>query len=251
MTSSGALLAQEGSRLVQDAAGRGFPLRLTGGVAIWIRSSGQTREALGRAYPDLDLVAHRKHSYLLPALLEGLGYQSERRFNAVHGDRRLIYHAADGSYHLDIFLDGFEMSHKLDLGRRLEVEDLTLPAAELLLTKLQVAELNRKDISDTVMLLSDHELADKDGAGRLSVGPVVELCAADWCLFTTATDNLAKTRELLPELLADDGWRSLVASRVDELQRRLETVPKTMSWKLRARVGRRVRWYETPEEVAR
>jgi hypothetical protein len=126
-----------------------------------------------------------------------------------------------------------------------------LPAAELLLTKLQIAEVNRKDISDTVMLLCDHEIADTDGLGRLNAARVAKLCAEDWGLFTTVGDNLARARDFLPELLDDPDRRRDVALRIQELERRLSEAPKTFGWKTRARVGRRVRWYEVPEEVVR
>jgi hypothetical protein len=241
-------LVAHGRRLVTEAAARGVALRLLGGAAIWLRASEPARAAFGRDYPDLDLVAHRKQSRQLKELLEQDGYDPERIFNATHGAKRLLYHVADGSYHIDVFLDTFQMSHTLDLGSRLEVEELTLPAAELLLTKLQVAQLNRKDATDAVMLLYDHELAAGDGAGRLNVARVAELCAGDWGLYTTVVDNLATVDRLLPELPAE---AVAVAPRIADLRLRLEAAPKTRAWKLRAKVGRRVRWYELPEEVSR
>jgi hypothetical protein len=242
-------LVAEGRRLVAEAAARGLALRLLGGVAIWLRASDPARAAFGRDYPDLDLAARKKQSRALRDLLEQEGYEPERVFNAAHGAKRLLFHAPDRSYHIDVFLDEFEMSHRLDLSERLVAEEWTLPAAELLLTKLQVAELNRKDASDVVMLLYDHELAESDGRRQLNARWVAELCGSDWGLYTTVADNLAKIEALLPELLL--GERELVSSRLAELRRRLETGPKTPGWKLRAKVGRRVRWYELPEEVTR
>jgi hypothetical protein len=236
---------------VEEAAARGLDVRLLGGVAIWARSSNGARAAFGREYPDIDLAARKNQSRPLRDLLEELGYQPERTFNATHGARRLLYHAPDRSYHVDVFLDELGMSHNLDLGQRLGTEALTLPAAELLLTKLQVAELNKKDAADAAMLLLEHEPADEDGPGKLNAARIAALCAADWGLYTTASDNLAKIRALLPELLADAQVREPVASRIDELVQRLEAEPKTRGWKLRAKIGRRKRWYEIPEEITR
>lgn len=244
-------LLAEGRRLVAEAAARGLGLRLLGGLAVWARSSNGARAELGRAYPDLDLAARKRQSKALRELLEELGYEPERVFNATHGARRLLYHPPDRSYHLDVFLDELAMSHDLDLAERLEVEELTLPAAELLLTKLQVAELNEKDAADATLIILEHEPGDEDGPGRLNAARVAELCAADWGLFTTAGDNLVKIREHLPKLLADAGKRETVAGRIDQLERRLEEAPKTRAWKLRAKIGRRKRWYELPEEVSR
>jgi hypothetical protein len=244
-------LLAEGRRLVSEAAARGVDLRLLGGVAVWARASNGARSVLGRDYPDLDVAARKKQSRAVRELLEEDGYEPERVFNATHGARRLLYHASDRSYHVDVFLDTLAMSHNLDLTGRLTVEELTLPAAELLLTKLQVAELNEKDAKDTGMLLLEHGLTDADGPGRLNAARVAELCAADWGLFTTVSDNLARTRELLSRLLEEHEQREAIAGRIGELERRLDAAPKTRAWKLRAKIGRRKRWYEVPEEVTR
>jgi hypothetical protein len=244
-------LLAEGRRLVREAAAHGLDVRLLGGLAIWARSSNGAQAALGREYPDIDLVARKKQSRALRRLLEELGYEPERTFNATHGARRLLYHARDRSYHVDVFLDELGMSHNLNLDAHLTNEELTLPAAELLLTKLQIAELNQKDAADAAMLLLEHEPAEEDGPGKLNLARVAEVCAADWGLYTTATDNLEKIRGLLPELLGDEVASERVAARIEELERRLAEAPKTRAWRLRAKIGRRKRWYQVPEEVTR
>lgn len=243
-------MVTEGRAIVAAAAARSIPVRLVGGVAIWLRGSAAARAALGRSYPDVDLVAHKKQSRALRSLLEEEGLEPERIFNATHGARRLLYHGRDG-WQIDVFLDTFEMSHTLDLGRRLEAEPETLAAAELLLTKLQIAEVNRKDLSDAAMLLWDHQPGDVDGPGRLNLGPLVARCAADWGLYTTVTDNLAACAGLLGELIAGQADRERIAGRIAAVTDALTSAPKTMSWQLRAKVGRRVRWYQLPEEVSR
>jgi hypothetical protein len=224
-------IVSEGRRLVEEAAAPQIIL-------------------LGRTYPDLDLVAHRRQSRPLRDLLEELEYEPARTFNAAHGARRLLYHADDRSFHLDVFLDEFVMSHTLDLGARLEIESPTLPAAELLLTKLQVAEVNVKDLNDATMLLLDHEIAESDGQRRLNAAHVAGELAGDWGLYTTVSDNLDKLGARASELLVEDD-AVLVLARANELRRRIDVAPKSRSWKLRAKVGRRVRWYELPEEVTR
>jgi hypothetical protein len=143
------------------------------------------------------------------------------------------------------------MSHTLDLGTRLEAEPDTLAAAELLLTKLQIAEVNAKDLSDTAMLLWDHQPASADGPGLLNLGPVVARCATDWGLYTTVTDNLAAGGGLLGSLVAADADRARIATRIAAITDALAAAPKSRSWQLRAKVGRRKRWYELPEEVVR
>jgi hypothetical protein len=239
-----------GRGVVAAAAERSIPVRLLGGVAIWIRGSPAARAALGRQYPDIDLVAHKRQSRSLRALLEETGFEPERVFNATHGARRLLYHGPGGQQ-VDVFLDTFEMSHTLDLGARLEAEPETLAAAELLLTKLQIAEINAKDLSDVAMLLWDHQPAAGDGPGQLNLTRLTSLCAADWGLYTTVTQNLEACGDLLGDLVTGPADRERIASRIVATGAAMEAAPKTMSWRARARVGRRKRWYQVPEEVTR
>jgi hypothetical protein len=56
---------------------------------------------------------------------------------------------------------------------------------------------------------------------------------------------------LLGELVADAGARARIAGRIGAITGARESAPKTIAWRMRARVGRRVRWYEVPEEVVR
>jgi hypothetical protein len=248
MTGEPALIA-EARGICESAANDGVQVRLLGGIAIWLRSPDDVRAMLGREYADIDLVTVRKQSKPLRELLEGRGYLPDKGFNAVQGDRRLYYQSADASYHLDIFVDRFVMSHELDLARRLETEPIVLPAAELLLTKLQIAELNQKDAADTAMLLLGHEVSDRDGPGLLNAGYVAEVCADDWGFYTTFTDNLEKTRQLLDGILTDPAPRTTVAERAAAIAAQLEETPKSRGWRRRARIGRRVKWYQTPDEV--
>jgi hypothetical protein len=242
-------LVGDARRICEQADASGVQVRLLGGIAIWLRSPDEVRDQLGREYADIDLATVRKQSKPLRELLESDEYVPDKGFNAVQGDRRLYYQSADGAYHLDIFVDRFVMSHELDLGRRLETEPIVLPAAELLLTKLQIAELNHKDAADTAMLLLGHEPSDRDGPGQLNVGYVAEVCGDDWGFFTTVTDNLEKTGQLLDGILPDAGQRGLVSERAKAIASVLEDAPKSRGWKRRARIGRRMKWYQTPDEV--
>jgi hypothetical protein len=243
-------MVAEGRAVVATAAARSIPVRLVGGVAIWLRGSSTARASLGRSYPDIDLVAHKRQSRALRSVLEEEGFQPERVFNATHGARRLLYYGP-GGWQVDIFLDTFEMSHTLDLGARLEAEPETLAAAELLLTKLQIAEINAKDLSDVAMLLWDHEPGDADGSDQLNLTPVAARCAADWGLYTTLTDNLSACADMLGDLVADPADRERIAGRIAMITDAVTAAPKSLSWQLRSKVGRRVRWYQLPEEVTR
>lgn len=243
-------MAAAGRDIVARAASEGMMLRLIGGVGVWVRSREETRAALERTYGDLDFVSHKASPKDLTELLGELGYADEPRFNAVHGERRLLYNAPNGGIKIDVFRDRFEMCHSLDLRKRVSLGDVALDAADLALTKLQVAELNRKDLVDLYMLLIDHELGHDDGASAINVDRVVDVCASDWGWHTTVTDNLAKAAELAPEILgSDDDRQTVVLARVRELATSLDEAPKSFAWRARAKVGRRMAWRDTPEEI--
>jgi len=144
------------------------------------------------------------------------------------------------------------MCHRLDLSGRLDQHPYSLDAADLLLTKLQIHEVNRKDLVDAVRLLLTHENADiAGGHGRtnaMSLDRLRSVTSSDWGWFTTVTDNLQRVRAAASDLLeAEDA--EVVETRADEIDASLRTAPKSMRWKARSVVGRKTPWYELPEEV--
>ena len=76
--------------------------------------------------------------------LTAQGYDPNKTFNAMHGDRRLLFYDEPNGRQIDVFVGTFEMCHQLPLEQRLEIEPMTLPLADLALTKLQIVKLNRK-----------------------------------------------------------------------------------------------------------
>jgi hypothetical protein len=163
----------------------------------------------------------------------------------MNGHQRLLYLDPVNQRQVDIFIDRMKMCHVIELANRLGHDGATLTPADLLLSKLQVFEVNMKDLVDTTALLLDHAIADKDD-DAIDGAYLARLTADDWGLHRTLQLNTAKVREAVRELDVD---RDLVNQRLDELWARIDARPKSLKWKLRARVGDRVSWYELPEEV--
>jgi hypothetical protein len=136
------------------------------------------------------------------------------------------------------------MCHEIPLERRLAADGDTVPLAELVLTKLQIIQLNEKDVRDAVALFAEHDVTDDDAG--INGTRVAELCADDWGLWRTITRNLESVAGHLESYDVD---RDLVSTRLAGLQVWIETAPKSRGWKLRDKVGERKRWYELPEEV--
>ncbi|HEX4216030.1 MAG TPA: hypothetical protein VIA06_22140 [Candidatus Dormibacteraeota bacterium] len=243
-------VVEEGERLLDLTSEAGLSARLLGGVAVHVSCpDAMSRPSLRRTYKDLDLAASRRQTRQLQALLREAGYEPNERFNALHGSSRLLFYDMGNERQLDIFLGTFEMCHKLDLEPRLEIGSRALAPADLLLLKLQVVELNEKDATDALALLVQFEARPEDAGDCISTDRIGRLCAADWGWYTTLGDNLERARGHAPFILADAADVTTVEERIGTLRAAMEAAPKSGGWRLRARVGRRMRWYETPEEV--
>ncbi|MGH2627164.1 MAG: hypothetical protein ACRDHY_10990, partial [Anaerolineales bacterium] len=186
---------------------------------------------------------------LVSQMLSGLGYREDREVFVVTEGGRAIFENPQNRLHVDIFYDRLDFCHVIPWNGRLEADSPTLPLAELLLEKMQIVKINEKDVIDTILLLLEHGLGDADRE-TVNLDRVAALCAADWGLWRTTTMNLDKVRRLAQgysQLTADQKGR--VAEQVDGLLARIEAEPKPVAWRLRARVGDRVKWYKDVEEV--
>jgi hypothetical protein len=242
-------LVAEGMRLLGRARSNQLPLRLLGGVAIRLRAPGELPRAFERRYADLDFVTGKRSSRDAQRFFAEAGYEPHVAFNALHGQERLLFFDRENDRQVDVFIGAFAMSHRIPIGERLELERDTVPLAELLLTKLQIAELNEKDVRDALAILHGHPVGESDG-DSVNAARIAEVCSGDWGLWRTFTGNLSTCREHVDryELPADEKGR--LRERIDEVLQRVEREPKSRGWKLRAKIGERKRWYELPEEVA-
>jgi hypothetical protein len=242
-------IVAEAKRLLDLADSEGVPLRVLGGVAILLRAPGELPAALTRAYADVDFVTAKGSSGAVQHLLRATGYEPHVAFNALHGTERLLFFDNGNERQVDVFVGGFTMSHKVPVAERLELEPATLPLAELLVTKLQIAELNEKDVRDALALFHGHPVDERDG-DAINAARVAEMCRSDWGLWRTLTGNLAACREHLARYELPEEDRARIRAEMDELLDRIEREPKSRTWKIRARIGERKRWYALPEEVA-
>jgi hypothetical protein len=235
----------EGVRLLERASASGVLVRVLGGVAVALHAEGGLAPPFVRTYRDLDLVVRRGGRRDAGRLLQDAGYEPHVPFNALHGNERLLFFDRQHDRQVDVFVGSLRMCHEIPLEGRLELERQTVPLAELLLTKLQIVELNEKDVTDAAAILHGHEVGSDDD-DRVNGARVAELCAADWGLWRTITANL---REVRARVVLPDEEAERVRGRLDNLLARIEAEPKSRGWRLRARIGERKRWYELPEEV--
>jgi hypothetical protein len=235
--------AQETIAAADDA---GVRMRLLGGIAVYQLARSSREPSLRRTYHDFDVVVSSKNGNRAARVFRDLGYGEDREFNAVHGAQRMIYNSKQG-FVVDVIVGTFHMCHRLDLGRDLPAGGVTIDPADLLLTKLQIVEIEDKDLLDAVELLIDLPVG---GPAPLVVEPqrFARPLAADWGFYRTVERNLPKLTAYAGTVL-DPARAEGVARSVRSLEDAMQQAPKSMKWKMRARVGERVPWYDLPEEV--
>jgi len=241
-------IVQEAQRIVDSAQKNQIILRLFGGMAVRVHCPSATHRQLARKYADIDFMGLRKQSRNMKSLFTDLGYTPRDIFNRLHGDTRMVFNDIPNGRRVDLFLDVFEMCHKLDLKDRLTINTPTIPLADLLFTKLQVVEITEREYRDVISLVHDHEIGDSDGPETINGQYLSNLCAGEWGIYKTLTINISNTLKALPSYKLESSDEELVTKRLQELQARIENAPKSSRWKMRARLGEKVQWYELPEK---
>jgi len=238
-------------RIIKASDDSGILLRVIGSLAFQMHCPqyGYVQAALGRAYTDIDFAAYTRQLKQIQSLMTTLGYAENREVFISSEGERAIYDKADSGLHVDIFYEKLDFCHAIYWKDRLEVDAPTIPLTELLLEKMQIVQINEKDVIDTLMLLLEHPLGDMD-TETINIKRAASLCANDWGLWRTTTMNLDKVKKLAhgySQLSTDQ--KAKVESQVNEILARLEKEPKPLAWRLRARVGDRVKWYKDVDEV--
>jgi hypothetical protein len=240
-------IVAEAGRVLDAARAADVPVRLIGGLAVRLHIGAGSTPIFTREYKDIDLATLKGRSRQVSELMLSLGYEADRRFNATNGHRRMLFYDTSNSRQVDVFVGSFEMCHEIPITERIHLAEHGIPLAELLLTKLQIVELNAKDQTDILTMLYHHDVTDDDD-GHINAGRVAELCASDWGLWRTTKMNVERSQAAAPVSGLDERGRQLVLDRLVRLWKRIEGEPKSGKWKLRNRVGDKKRWYEQPEE---
>jgi len=247
---------KEINRIIAEADKRKVPVRILGGAAIRMHCPAhQGLYAKLKRAPkhDMDFVTYNKFRPLTKQLFTDLGYEPyiSLMLTGATGRHRQIFNDKDGNKAIDVFLGKLEMCHIIDYQDRLEVDSPTVPLAELLLQKVQIVQTNEKDIQDTIILLVEHDVGrtDKD---EINEDHIAKVLANDWGFYYTVKTKFGQVKEFLNkyENLTKEE-RETVAERIDKLQERIEKEPKSFQWKMRAKVGPSVKWYNVVEEVQR
>lgn len=234
-------------RVVEAGNQRNIQVRALGGLAIQLHNT-KNHPLFLREYADLDFVVAKKQRREFEAFMPQVGYLPDKQFNVLNGNTRQIYHHENG-LKADVFVGDFEMCHRIPLEDRLTQDPVTVPLAELLLTKAQIIELNRKDALDLTSILLNHETGEDDRSINLNI--IAALCSQDWGLYKTISINLERLLEFIngQDVSLSQEERDTIQKNIRTIQHTFEVMPKPIAWQLRNRVGTRVKWYIEVEEV--
>ncbi len=239
-------------RIVEEGEQRGVLLRLLGAVAFYLHCPryGSMQQQANRHFTDLDFAAYFKHNDAIRTLFAALRFQEDREVAVVYARQRLVFDHVDLPLHVDIFFDKLDFCHPIPWAGRLDKDSPTIPLAELLLEKMQIIQLNEKDVIDTLMLLREHSLGNDD-ADTINSTRIASLCSKDWGLWRTITMNLSKVSGLADTYSwLDKEGCGVIRQRITALLDVINRAPKTPAWKVRSSVGDRVKWYKEVHEIS-
>src|SRR6266550_5296102 len=264
---------REARKIVDAANAEGTALRILGSLGIYAHSLhvpeglsffhrvGRVREG-APLFTDLDLMGYASQARSISTVVEDLGFRPDRMIHGFFGDRRLVYYEGGDRFHLDIFLDKLEFSHDILFGKkpgngRLELDFPTISLTDLVLEKLQIHRIGRKDLVDLLVLFLGHEVKPAADGNReaIDAGHIANLLADDWGFWYESTQNLEKTRQMLGQFIGEgrisEDLANRIGSRIADLERTLQSVPKGRHWEKRAKVGTAKPWFREVEEVVR
>jgi hypothetical protein len=260
-------LMAEAHAIIDAGNERGVILRLTGGLAV--RHYAIDLEFAEREYSDIDLIGLKRQVVGVGDVFRDLGYVENRHVAMATTNGQLQFFvrdpaspgAADGgpddlpvfaevppSDHIDVFLDAMRMDHHVDFRDRLEINTYAIDPADLFLSKLQIVNLNEKDVHDVITLVKDVYVDFQPHPGVLDLHHVAGVCAADWGLYIDVMNNVDTVVEHVADYDLGPRDAARVRRTLELAQDMMTEQAKTLRWRLRARIGKRVRWYAEVEE---
>ncbi|MEM4717552.1 MAG: hypothetical protein QXE81_02180 [Desulfurococcaceae archaeon] len=264
---SGDKLLEEISVLIDKARERGIVIRAMGAVAVYyhLKNSGNELcikfyETMGRLqageikFTDVDFVAYKRNRNAIEKFFLELGFKPDEYINAFFSDKRFTFHHAQSNYTVDVFFTPLEFSHIVDLEGRLELHPYTLTPTDLLLLKLQIHDINRKDLGDAAALLACIDLSHEEKPYVINIDRVVNILTDDWGFWYDAVINLNKLPGLVESVMKDQPSAMIqlansTLGKINQLIKTLDEAPKSDKWLKRAKIGTKKRWYNVVEEI--
>jgi hypothetical protein len=239
----------EGRRLTDEAKKHDIVIRVMGPIALhyyfpeYVDLYSRMERLGERVFTDIDYAAYGKHRGKLVAFFENHGYELEKRAAMISGGTRLIFFSSNIPM-IDVFFDKLNYNHPIDYRNRLEIHPYCVSLADLMLQKLQIVQINDKDLKDAMLLLLAAQISDKDESA-INAKYIAKIFSDDWGFYYTATTNLKKVKEGMTGVkVLSDAHRMIIGEKVDQFLKIIEDTPKSGKWKSRAKIGTSKPWYQ-------
>jgi hypothetical protein len=238
----------EGKRIVEAAQQAGVIMRVMGPLALHYYFPDMVDlyaklERLGERYfTDIDYAAYGKSAGKMKGFMEGIGYECDLGTLMSSGKTRHIYYGGAVPM-IDVFFDKLDYCHEVNYKDRLELDDYCVTLADIMLQKLQIWEINDKDLKDIEYLFVTAEIGEDDHK-KMNQTYVAQRLADDWGFWYTATTNLGRVKEHADTVAAlSPEQKAKVKQVADQMLARIESEPKTKGWNKRAKKGASKIWY--------
>jgi hypothetical protein len=239
----------EARRLTDEAQKQGLILRVMGPIALHFYFPEyidlyRGMERLGdKVFTDIDYASYGKNRGKIVPFFEKQGYKLEKRAAMMSGGTRHIYFS-DRIPMIDVFFDKLDYNHPINYQGRLEIHTHCVSLTDLLLQKLQIVNINDKDLKDTMLLLLAGQLGDIDN-NRINVKYVAKLMSEDWGFYYTSIMNLNKVQAAVIGVPAlSEQNRIIINEKAEAIIKIIENEPKSGKWKGRAKSGTSKIWYK-------
>jgi hypothetical protein len=261
------LMVEDAVKLVEEANRRGVYLRLMGAIGIMLNALRYkdlflklNRLDSERKFTDIDLAAYSSQRSDVRKILEAHGFKVDGHFLLLHGNARMIFYHSEKKHVMDVFFDKLSFCHDVNFGSnpkkgRLHLNPITLTPTDLALEKLQIHEINEKDIKDLILLFAANEVGDTDAFGVINGKYIAEILSDDWEFWYEVNLNLKKVLSFMQkysqEKLISVTVQNAVSNRIETLIKMIDEAPKTKNWEKRSRVGPNKKWWRDVEERVR
>ena len=245
-------LHDEALEIIAAAEEAEVRLRVVGGAGVRLHCAepAETLAGLSREAKDIDFIVLKEDRKAMRRLLEDRGYLVDRDLLVAMEGRRYSFSHPTSAIELDVFVERLEFNHTIEVRSRLDRHPVTISLEDLLMQKLQIVHLTANDLVDISVLLATHRVVEGPGTSEeLSSDYIAGLLGKDWGFHHTATRNLARMGD------GDDTGvdlgserNQMVKERSNQLLDAIGRTPKSLGWRLRAKVGERVQWWEDVDE---
>lgn len=230
-----------GLNLVNEAEKRVIRLRLLGGIAVCLLCKEVIAQypQLDRICGDIDFAGLSEDAGVITEILENNGFQAKKEFNFVNASSRMLF--SRKGLRVDVILDEFRMNHKWSIRDRLLGGLVTLTLEDLILTKLQIVQINQKDIIDLLAL------GITAGSSKVDYSYILDLCLRKWGFTYTVENNCTKVINY-NEITSNLDFPNEALNIYRKIKNELSQSTKSVVWKMRNIVGKRTRWYEVTDD---